>query len=140
MCRRCRTQYSGSVASAFVIQVPLRFEMNGSLGARSGSAFRYARNGSRIPSSIRLWAAMSMLIRWAWMSCLASFAWNAASGSFGPDTTHSPGLLMQARSRWGSPASSGSSCSRAMGTLSIPPAGTVSNRVPRRCTSPTPCS
>ena len=47
---------------------------------------------------------------------------------------------MQARSRCGSPVSSGSQLLAGSGTLSIPPAGTPSNSVPRRCTSPTPCS
>jgi hypothetical protein len=55
--RRCATQYSGSVASASVIHVPVRLDRNGSDGcaARCCAGRRGTRRGSAPGASARRW-------------------------------------------------------------------------------------
>ncbi len=116
------------------MKAPVRFDTKGIRGALSVRPRRWSPNRCRIGSSIRECAAMSMGMRWQSIPPAFSRASSASSAACGPEATHSSGALTPAMSRSG--PSNGSSAPAAIGTLSIPPAGTVSNSWPRRCTSP----
>ena len=79
-------------------------------------------------------AAMSIGMRWQSMPRAFSRASSASSAACGPEATLSSGAFTLARSS--SSPSSGIRSAAAIGTLSIPPGGTVSNSRPRRCTRP----
>jgi hypothetical protein len=60
VCRRWRTQYAGSLASASVIQVPVTFETNGIFGVPNRMVRQKRPNSSRMGSSMAECAATLM--------------------------------------------------------------------------------
>ena len=126
------------MTSAAVIQVPVRFETYGIVGAPNSMRRQNAPNSSRIGSSIDEWAATSIWMRALSTSRAVSVASSSSMSACGPDATHSSGALTAAMLN---PAgSSARSSSSASGTLSIAPCGSVSKRRPRKATSARPSS
>ncbi len=132
-CRRCFTQYSGSVACDASIQVPVRFERYGRRGGCSFTRDTRARNGSRMGSSAAEWKAWEVCRRRASSPRWASRTRTASTAASGPETTHSDGALTAARES--SSPSSATVSSSGSGTASMAPAGSGCINRPRAATS-----
>ena len=89
----CRVQYSGSVACASVIQVPVTLLTMGMDGGRSRTEAVSARNGPAAGSSFGVWKACVVGRRRATMPAAARRDSASAIASSGPATTQSPGAF-----------------------------------------------